>query len=68
MTLHINQQARFFEEPPQHVAALIALELHGKTKGIAVAINQHVIPKDQWADTPLQEHDQILIISATQGG
>ncbi|MCL7987457.1 sulfur carrier protein ThiS [Sphingobacterium sp. lm-10] len=68
MTLHINQQARFFEESPQHLAALVALEMQGKTRGIAVAINQQVIPKDRWAHTPLQEQDQILIISATQGG
>ena len=68
MTLNINQQTRFFEEPPQHVAELVALEMSGKTKGIAVAINQQVIPKARWADTPLQEQDQILIISATQGG
>ncbi len=68
MTLNINQQTRFFEDPPQNVAALVALEMQGKTKGIAVAINQQVIPKDRWADTPLREQDQILIISATQGG
>ncbi len=68
MTLNINQQQRFFEDPPQNVAALVALEMQGHTKGIAVAINQHVIPKERWADTPLHEQDQILIITATQGG
>lgn len=36
--------------------------------GIAVAINQEVVAFDQWKQTPLKENDQILIITATQGG
>lgn len=36
--------------------------------GIAVAINEVVIPKKQWHTYQLQEHDNILIIIAAQGG
>lgn len=37
-------------------------------KGIALAINNTVIPKSTWAEQKIQENDHILIITATQGG
>ena len=36
--------------------------------GIAVAINQQVIPRDAWSSTILSEKDSVLVIKATQGG
>ncbi len=36
--------------------------------GIAIAINQNIIPKDKWPTTTLADNDNILIIKATQGG
>lgn len=36
--------------------------------GIAVAVNQEVIPKTLWPEKVLQSNDSILIITATQGG
>ncbi|MBX7240434.1 MAG: sulfur carrier protein ThiS [Bacteroidia bacterium] len=36
--------------------------------GIAVAVNQRVIPRSKWNEYTLQENDMITIISATQGG
>ncbi len=38
------------------------------TKGMAVAVNNTVVPKIQWAETLLQENDKVLLIKATQGG
>ena len=37
-------------------------------KGIAVAINQSVIPKSEWPTRRLSPNDQITLITATQGG
>jgi sulfur carrier protein len=37
-------------------------------KGIAVAINNVVVPKADWERTSLNENDKIIIIKATQGG
>lgn len=37
-------------------------------KGIAVAVNEEVIPRALWTETPLNENDKILVITATQGG
>ncbi|MGE0561644.1 MAG: sulfur carrier protein ThiS [Flavobacteriales bacterium] len=49
------------------VENLITLQ-HISGNGIAVAINQSIIPKSEWATTIIKENDNILIITATQGG
>jgi sulfur carrier protein len=48
--------------------SLITGFLGDKTKGIAVAINDSIIPKTEWDKTTLKEKDAVLIIKATQGG
>lgn len=40
----------------------------GSTNGIAVAINEEVVPKSEWSEKAINENDKILIITATQGG
>ena len=37
-------------------------------QGIAVAVNNHIIPKTNWDHCILNETDSITIIRATQGG
>ncbi|MEI6507148.1 MAG: sulfur carrier protein ThiS [Bacteroidota bacterium] len=37
-------------------------------RGIAVAVNNTVIPKSEWEKYQLNENDKITIITATQGG
>ncbi|MGK0391472.1 MAG: sulfur carrier protein [Maribacter sp.] len=37
-------------------------------QGIAVAINDVVIPKSLWDDTIILDNDNILVITATAGG
>jgi sulfur carrier protein len=36
--------------------------------GIAVAVNDEVIPRSYWKEHIINENDQILVITATQGG
>ncbi|WP_158962254.1 sulfur carrier protein ThiS [Myroides fluvii] len=68
MELHINNQKFHFEQTQISIEAL--LNLHGTTqqKGIAVAVNATVISKSDWSTYLLSEADDILIITATQGG
>lgn len=40
----------------------------GEKMGIAVAVNNSVIRKRDWTTTNLKENDNILIITAIQGG
>jgi len=37
-------------------------------KGIAVAINSSVIPRNNWTNTKLNINDNIMVITATAGG
>lgn len=68
MELKINNQTKQFPTDSLTVQALLDLEIPEKQNGIAVAINNTVIPKSNWNSHFIQETDNILIISATQGG
>jgi len=68
MELKINNQTKQFTSDSLTVQALLDLEIPEKQNGIAIAINNNVIPKSNWNSHSLQETDIILIISATQGG
>lgn len=48
----------------------MVLEQNGilSQKGIAVAVNNAVIPKAEWQTKTVIENDKITIIRATQGG
>ncbi|WP_437918464.1 sulfur carrier protein ThiS [Sphingobacterium sp. LRF_L2] len=70
MQIKLNNQNHYLHEPVP-VSLQRALELlipTLKPKGIAVALNQHVIPRSNWNDTFVKQHDELLIITATQGG
>ncbi|MBG6060343.1 sulfur carrier protein [Flavobacterium sp. CG_9.1] len=68
MELKINNQTKQFTTDSLTVQALLDLEIPIKQNGIAIAINNFVIPKSDWNVHYIQETDDILIISATQGG
>jgi len=68
MELKINNQTKQFASDSLTVQSLLDLEIPEKQNGIAVAINDTVIPKVNWNSHLLKETDDILIISATQGG
>ncbi|NAW50168.1 sulfur carrier protein ThiS [Elizabethkingia argentiflava] len=68
MELTINHKKRYFDNLPSTLETLMQLEAFGKSQGIAVAINNRVVPKTDWIHTTLQDKDVILIITATQGG
>ncbi len=68
MELKINNQFKKFDATTLSIQDLLDLEFPNKQNGIAFAINNSVIPKTDWAITILSETDEILIITATQGG
>ena len=47
---------------------LLDLEIDPARPGIAVAIDQEVIPRTQWEDTEIQPESEIEVIRAAQGG
>lgn len=68
MELKINQQIKQFNAESLSIQSLLDLEIPNKQNGIAVAVNNTVVPKLNWNQYLVQETDEILIISATQGG
>jgi sulfur carrier protein len=50
------------------VLAFVVLQVGDKQNGIAVAVNEAIVPKSKWGKTTLQANDNLLIIKATQGG
>jgi sulfur carrier protein len=68
MELKINNQIKQFQANALSIQDLLDIEFSQKQSGIAVAINNTVIPKSNWNDHPISQSDEILIISATQGG
>jgi sulfur carrier protein len=67
MKITVNEEARELPEGLTLQALLAELGLASKT-GLAVAVNQCVVPAAEQATTTLAEGDSILIIQATQGG
>ncbi|HRG37178.1 MAG TPA: sulfur carrier protein ThiS [Bacteroidia bacterium] len=50
------------------VQQLLNLEIPERQQGIAIAVNNRVIARADWAQTPIGDKDQVTIIRATQGG
>ena len=67
MTVTLNEAPVELPGGSKLVDLLERYELLGK-KGIAVAVNAEVQNRSTWADRTLSENDQILVITATQGG
>ena len=66
MTVIVNNQPKEFQKDPDVQVLLSSLAI--ASNGIAVAINNTVIPKSEWTVTKLKDNDNVTIIQATQGG
>lgn len=67
MQLTINGKPRSFEQPTLSVADLVtSLNLVGKR--LAIERNGEIVPRSQFAQTPLNEGDQLEIVGAVGGG
>ena len=67
MEILINNQKQTVTENTS-LQTIVNAQLGDKQKGVAVAINDSVIPKLNWDTHIIQLNDNILIIKATQGG
>jgi sulfur carrier protein len=67
MKIFINNEIQEFEEG---ISLELVLEQHQLTakNGIAVAVNEEIIPKTKWEQTRLFEGDKIIVIGAVAGG
>ena len=67
MKIFINNDSREVPEKSSITSVLNHLEIPADN-GIAVALNQQVIPRTKWNETPVAEQDKILLVKITQGG
>ncbi len=67
MQITINNQSYTFNENTSLENAVESLELK-ETNGIALALNEEIIPKSNWQKTILYNEDKIIIIGAVAGG
>ena len=65
MLVTVNGEPR--EISASRVDALLR-ELDYEGSHFAIAVNYDVLPKSQWAETPLKSGDEIEIITPRQGG
>ncbi len=69
MELMINGEVqRFDSENPQTVAELMVFLEITEKRGVAVAVNDEVVPRRKWGESPVNDGDRVEIIRATQGG
>ena len=57
-----------FEPIAATIAALLAVKGVEQTKGLAVALNDQIVPASAWASTKLVAGDAIEIVRAVGGG
>lgn len=67
MVCYVNDLAHEAAEN-QALADLLLSLGQTQTRGLAVAVNDQVVPQAEWASHAVRPHDHILLIRATQGG
>lgn len=67
MQIKINNQD-FSLEDKSNLVTLVEIQQLKSSKGIAIAVNNKVVPKNNWNTYELKHNDNITIIRATQGG
>lgn len=50
------------------IGLLRANDIDPDSNGIAVAVNDNVVPRREWTEYVLNEGDQVEVITAMQGG
>ena len=67
VTVHVNDKARTIAAAAS-IADLVSELGLAERKGVAIAIDNVVVPRANWPAQTLREGDRVLVIRATQGG
>ncbi len=67
VTIFVNGNAKHFPVGITLQEVLRQCAWHDTT-GVAVAVNERVIPRNQWANLSLEANDEILVVQAVPGG
>jgi len=66
MQIHLNGQSRTLERPASVTELLDQLELDPRR--VAVEINEDLVPRKNFAETTVQDGDQVEIVTFVGGG
>ncbi len=68
MKIKVNGKEEVLEDSMK-LSEYVSISLNGKEpRGIAVALNDFIIPKQKWESVLINENDSIEIVHAVQGG
>jgi sulfur carrier protein len=69
MKLHINGEDREFGNAGAPFTLFALVEILGmKPDRVAVELNREIVPRDRWAETRLNEGDQLEVVHFVGGG
>jgi sulfur carrier protein len=66
MRIRINGEER--TAPDGTTLDALVSTLTTASSGVAAAVNEAVVPRSRWADTPLEAGDRVEVLTAVQGG
>ena len=66
--IRLNGISRQIPVPSTILDILTLLQLPNMEYGVAVCLNDEIIPKPQWGLQQIQEGDVLEVVHATQGG
>ncbi|MCM1532610.1 MAG: sulfur carrier protein ThiS [Bacteroides sp.] len=67
MNIFLNEKPLLIEEGTTLAGLMRSKNLLAQG-GIALALNNSVVPKEKWEHTVLRENDMLLLIGASYGG
>lgn len=67
MTVYVNDE-RLEVTGPATIESLLEVRNLNGAGGIAVAVDNQVVPRGRWSRFELEEGARVVIITATQGG
>ena len=66
MNIKVNNKS--LECPETSTLAQLSEQLQWTEKGIAVAVNNRMVPRTEWAQFVIKENDSLVVIKAACGG
>ncbi|WP_106583808.1 sulfur carrier protein ThiS [Murinocardiopsis flavida] len=66
MNVIVNGENR--EIAPGSTVADVVRSLTEATRGVAVAVNDEVVPRTGWSGRHVTDHDRVDVLTAVQGG
>jgi sulfur carrier protein len=66
--VHVNGEPTELAEGATVADVLERLDVNGRRRGLAVAVEAEVVPRSEWDARPLGAGDRVEVLNAIQGG